>query len=140
MLDAGLIYDFLKKVDSDFIEPLSKNVNLSDLAIKFSTYGTLCYEECEGRIIALVAGYTENTPNNIGYISLVAALKTYRNKGVCSRLVSDFLEIAERQKLDAVHVYTHRENSAAVAMYIKNGFEEIDDCSNPALVHFLCTV
>lgn len=138
MPDLSAIQSFLETIDADFVVPISSSVSLPELAIKFYTYATLCYKESDGRISALVAGYTKNAPDNIGYISLVAAEKEQRNKGICTKLVSEFLEIARSQGLSAVHVYTHISNTAAVAMYRKNGFQVIDEDETKDLVHLLC--
>lgn len=141
MVDSLAIQEFLEEVDYDFISPLSSVANLPDLAAKYSRYATLCCEEQDGRIIAMAAGYTENTTDNIGYISLVAALKSHRHKGMCTRLVADFLNVARSKGLTAVHVYTHYSNPAAVAMYRKNGFVELQDSSHETdTAHLICSL
>ncbi len=58
----------------------------------------------------------------MGYISLVAAVKEARRKVISSRLISEFLEIAQEKKLKYVHLYTDKTNKGAIEMYRKLGF------------------
>ena len=122
MDQLAVILDFLQEVDQDFPVPVSSKVSLSELAKKYCECATLCCEYDNNKIIAMVAGYTVNTPENIGYISLVATRKAVRRKGLSSSLIKRFLIIAKASGLKAVHVYTHKTNQHAVRMYQKLGF------------------
>lgn len=139
MLDEKALFTFLSEVDKDFVDTISAKADLKELASKYIMNGTLCFEEQNGQCVALVAGYTKNTLHKMGYISLVAAKKSVRNQGICSRLVFEFLEIAKSEGLDAVHVYTHKTNKCALAMYHKTGFVEyVEDNSSQILEHLIC--
>jgi len=70
----------------------------------------------------MVAGYTDNVINNIGYISLVATLPEARNQGLAQKLVAQFLEIAREKGLDAVHLYAVPSNKSAIRIYDNLGF------------------
>lgn len=124
MMNKERLYSFLKAVDKSFPVPLSLKQDLDILAEKFADKATLCYVEERGRILALVAGYTDSVIDNIGYISVVATLPEARGAGYGSRLVREFLDVARKKKLSAVHLYTARSNVAAIGMYKKIGFEE----------------
>ena len=113
---------FLCEVDHDFPVPLSKKTDIDQLAKKYCQYATLCCEFAGDKIIAMVAGYTENTIDQMGYISLVATVKSARHKGLSSKLIKDFLRIAKEKGLRSVHVYTHSTNQNAINMYQKLGF------------------
>lgn len=115
---------FLLSVDKSFPTPLSEKQDISALAEKFAEKATLCCVEKNGKILAMVAGYTENVTENRGYISVVAALPEARGRGFASRMVKEFIEIAASKGLSSVHLYTVRENIPAVKMYEKLGFLE----------------
>lgn len=115
---------FLFAVDSMFPVPLSEKQDLHEFARKLFEKATLCYSEENGDICSLVAGYTDNVVNNLGYISVVATLPQVQGRGYGSSLVRDFLDIAQKKDLDAVHLYTARENDTAIKMYKKLGFVE----------------
>ncbi len=117
------IENFLYKVDKSFPVPLSQKQDLSSLAQKFWERATLCVAWQDG-ICSMVAGYTENTVNNMAYISVVATLERAQGKGYASRLLREFIRIAEKKQQAAVHLYTHRENILAIKMYKKLGFVE----------------
>ena len=124
MINKNSIEEFLVCVDKSFPVPLSDKQELSSLAEKFAEKATLCYVEENGKILAMVAGYTENVTENRGYISVVATLPEARGKGYASRLVKEFVEIAAVKGLSSVHLYTVRENIPAVKMYEGLGFVE----------------
>ena len=124
MIEFEKIKDFLEAVDKSFPVPLSEKQELSVLAEKFVSKATLCHIEENGRIVAMVAGYTDNVTDNMGYISVVATLPEARGKGYASRLVKEFVDISASKRLSSVHLYTARSNFSAVKMYEKIGFTE----------------
>lgn len=139
MIDLEHVLNFLKEVDTEFPVSLSSKVDIRELARKYCEQATLCVR-CEGdRIIAMVAGYIENTPNQIGYISIVATTSDARRQGYSSALLRQFLELARNKGLKAVHVYTHETNMRAVGMYRKVGFVDYSpiDEPHPEDYHFI---
>lgn len=125
------IITFLYEVDKSFPTPLSQKQDLCELSQKLFDKATLCVEWQGEKICSMVAGYTENTVNNMAYISVVATLKGEQGKGYASRLMGEFIRIAEKNCLDAVHLYTHRENIAAINFYKKLGFVELVTADEP---------
>lgn len=124
MINLENLKAFLQAVDKSFPIPLSQKQDLSKLAEKFIDKATLCYAEEEGRITALVAGYTENAINDIAYISVVATLPEKQGRGLASGLVAEFISRAREKDLRAVHLYTAQSNLGAIRMYHKLGFVE----------------
>ena len=122
MQKYNAVLSFLREVDYDFPVPVSSKTELSDLAEKYCKYGTLCCEYIGNRVLAMVAGYTENTPGDLGYISLVATCRESRGTGLASKLIKEFLLKASDCSLKGVHVYTHCNNVKAINMYQKLGF------------------
>ncbi|MBO5505642.1 MAG: GNAT family N-acetyltransferase [Clostridia bacterium] len=118
------VYDFLKKVDSNFPVPLSKRQDLKFLSEKLTDKGTLCIATDDGNIVSMVGGYTENIIDNKAYISVVATLKEYSGKGFAKRLVREFIEVCKEKNIDAAHLYTVHNNTVAVNMYKSLGFLE----------------
>lgn len=113
---------FLREVDDLFPVPLSRKQNLCDFAIKLHEKATICYAKNDGRISAMVAGYTDNLVGNIAYISIVATCIGYRGRGYASSLVKQFINICKNKNISAVHLYSAASNSAAIKMYQKIGF------------------
>ena len=131
MLSRDRIESFLREVDMDFPIPLSHKVDISSLAKKYCEKATMCCRFKDDRIIAMVAGYLDHTIDRIGYISLVAAVPDERKRGYSSALLKEFLELAKKRGLKAVHVYTHKTNVGAIRMYRKLGFEDYDPREEP---------
>lgn len=131
--------DFLVQVDHTFPIPLSQKQDLSDYARKLWEKATLCYELRGDRIISLVAGYTENVQNNIGYIAVVATLPEARGQHLASLLVQRFIRICREHRLSAVHLYTTPDNHAAKRLYRRLGFVnwELPDEPRPQDTHLI---
>ena len=139
MKDRNASKRFLAEVNYDFPIPVSQKTDIEKLAEKYCELGTVCCAYDQGRIIAMVAGYTEHTSDQVGYISLVASIKEARRRGLASQLIREFLEKADERGLKAVHVYTHRTNFGAIAMYKKLGFDlyMMENEPRPDDVHFI---
>ena len=123
-LKKSQIEKFLKEVDVDFPTPLSQKQNLSFFAQKLIEKATICAKTENGKIVAMLAGYTENLTNNISYISILATSKQARGKGYAKGLLKEFIDICRSKKIKAIHLYTTHTNKTAVNIYKKAGFVE----------------
>lgn len=124
IMEKAQIEMFLNKVDNSFPVPLSDKQDLCRFAEKLQENATICAEMVNGEVVAAVFGYIQNVENNRGYISVVATVEEYRGSGFASKLVKQFLKVAEQKRLSAVHLYTAKSNKKARAMYEKIGFQE----------------
>lgn len=127
------LYRFLKKVERLFPVPLSEREQLTVLASKFEKYGTVSYVRENGKIIAICAGYTNDREQRLGYISVVASLPEYTNKGYGKIAVKGFIEKAKDAGMKAIHLYADRGNKAALNMYGKLGFVDWNIPDEPRL-------
>ena len=134
-----MIYDFLMQVDCDFPVAISSKVDLEVYAAKLFNYSTICAYINEGKIEGMVAGYSNDHKEGIGYIALVATLKSVRNQGIASRLVHEFIDVSKAQKMNLVHLYTDKSNSGAISMYHRLGFVEyiVESEPRPDDVHLV---
>ena len=133
------IEKFLFTVDTMFPVPLSQKQDLREFSKKLYDKATICYSSENGEICAMLAGYTDNVTDNIGYMSILATLPSARGKGYASALIKEFIDIASRKGIDAVHLYAVRDNTPAVRMYEKLGFEEwhIENEPRPDDLHLI---
>ena len=136
---GGGINKFLSRVDRLFPIPLSEKENISVLASKFERFGTISCLKENGDIVALCAGYTNDTKNNLGYISVVASLPECSNKGYGKIAIEGFIEKAKNAGMKAIHLYADKENGAALNMYDKLGFVDwkINDEPRPEDKHLI---
>lgn len=122
---------FLTSVDGDFPIPISKKQELGAYARKLHDKATLCAAYDGSKIIALVAGYTDNLCNEMAYISLVATLPQVRGRGLATELIKDFISICEEKKIKAAHLYAVPTNTSAIHMYRRLGFQKYDLSDEP---------
>lgn len=118
------LYNFLKKVDKLFPVSLSEREQLTVLVSKFEKYGTVSCVRKDGKIIALCAGYINDQEKQLGYISVVASLPEYTNKGYGKVAVQGFIEKAKNAGMRAIHLYADKDNESALRMYEKLGFTD----------------
>ena len=85
----------MTRIDNLFPIPLSNKESLAILSSKLEKYGTISYIREQGRIISMCAGYANNLQEQRGYISVVAVLPEYSNKGYGKVAVQGFLEKAK---------------------------------------------
>lgn len=138
-LSSDKIFGFLKKVDKTFPVALSEKTNLKQFALKLYNNATLCTIEESNQIVAMVAGYTENTINSVAFITLVATLPECRGKGYAKQLLLEFIDRAKSKRLKAVHLYAVRNNTTAMKLYNNLGFVEwhLENEKRPEDVHLI---
>lgn len=121
--NVNMIEAFLRRNDSDFPVPISEKCDLREYAEKLFQKGTLKTHIADGRIVAMVGGYLNDTVNNLGFISVAATDREYRGQGIARRLVSEFLADARGKGLSGVHVYAVYSNLPAMRLYEELGFK-----------------
>lgn len=131
------IIKFLGEVNCDFPTPLSESVNLNEYAKKLADKATFCIKEADGRILSLVAGYTDNLNDNMAYIAIVATVNDGRGKGYAKKLVKEFLKICKSKNISGVHLYAVKTNEPAVNMYKDIGFKLSDVQDIEEKYHFV---
>ena len=130
---------FLRRVNHLFPISLSEKEALSELADKFIKKGTISVIREENRIISLCAGYANDDLNKRAYISVVATLPEYADKGYGRIVVQNFICKARQKGMKAVHLYAVKENIPAIKMYENLGFEDfvMDNETRPEDKHFI---
>lgn len=113
---------FLQKVDSLFPIKLSDKTDLTTLAEKFISLGTVFSISENEDIVGLIAGYNNDDVNLKAYISVLAILPEYQGKGYASKLLLDFTEDCKRKKIKRIELFTHKTNENAIKLYKKKGF------------------
>ena len=113
---------FLKNVDKDFPIPLSKKIKIDEYAEKLISTANVIVEKDNGKIIGMVAGYIDNSIEEISYISIVAVQKEYRGKSIAKKLLQKYIDECKEKNLKGVHLYTHKTNTTALTMYKNFGF------------------
>ena len=130
---------FLRAVDQSFPIPLSDKQDLSAYARKLYEHATLCAACKDGKIVSMVAGYTENLTGDWAYIAIVATLPEGRGQGTARRLVQEFIQICAQKQVRAVHLYAVSENIAAMRLYQTLGFRalQLDDEPRKSDAHLI---
>ena len=137
--DLIMIERFLHEVDKSFPVPLSEKQELHSFAEKLYEKGTLCAKIEDGRIITMVAGYTDNLSDGMAYISIMATVSDARGRGLAGKCVEEFIEICRQKSIGAIHLYAVASNTAAITVYKRAGFEvwRAENESRPDDLHMI---
>lgn len=139
MPDVKMLERFLRQVDRSFPVPLSRKQELGAYARKLCEKATLC-ACCEGdEIISLVAGYTDDLPEDKAYMAVAATLPHARGRGLARKLVQEFIAICREKRIRAVHLYAVPSNAPAMKLYRSLGFRDyvIPDEPRPEDAHLI---
>ena len=136
------LIEYLKEVDKLFPIPISQKVELASYAHKLIQKATLCPQYMDGKLVGLVAGYTDNIINGMAYIAMVSVSKKVQNQGIAKKLIKKFCVRCEEKKIKKVHLYTDSGNDVAIKMYNKLGFKQvyIKNDPRPKDVHFILEI
>ncbi|OUO91802.1 hypothetical protein B5F40_02930 [Gordonibacter sp. An230] len=130
---------FLRDVSDLFPIPLSEKVDIGGYAEKLLSCATLVPEFREGRLVGLVAGYTDNLPpEGLAYIALVGVRRDFQRCGIAKKLVEGFIDVCRQKGIRGLHLYTDAENRGAVHLYRGMGFERVTSFEDrrPNDIHF----
>lgn len=118
-------YAFMVNNQNEFITPLEKQVaNLSKYINKLYTIGTIAYQKNirDGHTMGVVIGYTDNTPDNISYVTQVVVRAEDRGKGLVQKLFSEYEMVCKNKGLKEIWLTTEINNYPAKRAYEKYGF------------------
>lgn len=137
-----LLLSLLHDNDTVFTTPLSESLKkrgstVEEYALKLSKMATIAYEKDEsGDLKGLIAGYTENLPEDNGsYIAQVLTVPEYQKQGVCGRLLREYCNYCAQKGIQYIWLTTGVNNVAAQAAYEKAGFKRVP-LDSPTLVMF----
>ena len=84
-----------------------------------------------GEIVGVALFYCNDYENYMSYLSSLCVSKAFRGCGIAKDLVNNMINEAAKQGMKKVFLFVHKDNSSAIALYKKCGFEISDDiCAN----------
>ena len=102
-----------------------KNLNKKYKLEKGKIYFIHLIAEEKGKIIGYLSGFLiKYRVGGDGELSELVVSSKERGKGVGSKLVKEFLKIAENKGVDCVQVTTSKENKKAIKFYQRHGFKK----------------
>ncbi len=116
------LHEFIVDIDKELPVPLSDRVDLSEYSKKLYEKAHLKTVVSDGKIVSLIAGYTENITDNLSYITLVGTLPKMRGKGLAKKLMLEYIRDCEKKGISGIHLHTKKTNQGAVSLYTGMGF------------------
>lgn len=128
------IVDFLRSVSDDFIPSLDTRIvqkstvrSFSGYVDKLFAYGKISICEIEGNIVGLLAYYCNNECAKVSYIPLLAVKREHSRKGIATLLLHDSVRRVQRLGFHTIRIETSPTNTAALTLYMRNGFVVEED-------------
>ena len=119
------IYSHLKECDGNFRPPLSSRVDLLGYSDKIFEQA-VSFEAWDGNVlVGMVNIYLNDESHRTGFITNTSVLKGYMKKGVASISLQMCLEYVRHLSFSRIRLAVSRENSAAIGLYSRTGFEVI---------------
>lgn len=124
-LSVESIYAFLYKMRNEFTMPLEKQVgDIWTFSKKLYDIATIAYHTDTYQIVSAVIGYTDNTPDNTSYITLVVTTKDHRGRGLTQKLLTEYENLCIGKGLSGMWLTTAQSNQTAHKAYSKAGFTQ----------------
>lgn len=116
------IEGLLKKIDSDFIPPLSSSVNLADYSNKLYENATIFSVHDKGELVAMMAVYCNDVINHIAYGTMLAVAKTHRIYGLGPNLIKTTVDYLKKSGFKIFELEIYKTNPRVVVLYKRLGF------------------
>ncbi len=124
--------NFLLRNDQEFMTPLSETLkrfqtNIEDYARKLCTKGTIACQKHNNEICCTIIGYTNDLPEDNGsYITQVMTDPKYRNQGIATKLLKEYIYYCQKKKISYIWLTTEAKNYRAQRVYEGVGFYRVD--------------
>lgn len=105
---------------------LARGVDISAYAAKLARHATTCEAWQDGALVGLVAVYLNDTASRAGFITNLSVLASARRQGIASALLRMCIELALAGQFDSLVLEVSNRNTAAMALYRKFGFQQMD--------------
>lgn len=126
--DSKSIYLHLQECNEDFSPPLNERVKLSDFGNKINNNAiTFCAKD-KNKLVGLISCYFNN--GSYGFINHISVLSKYKGLGIAKTLMNMCIDYAIENSYSLINLKVSSDNEVAIKLYIKLGFEIIDDNSD----------
>lgn len=122
-----LIYQLLKKVDSDFDPPLSLNLDLDEYSKKIASRAILFTRFDDKELIALCAIYANDEERLQAYLTMLAVDPVFRGIGLAKKLITEMEMYILNKKIKYIRLEVFKTNRNAFSMYKNLGYEIVDE-------------
>lgn len=121
-----LIYQLLKKVDSDFEPPLSLNLDLNEYSKKIASRAILFTRFEDKELIALCAIYANDEERLQAYLTMLAVDPAFRGIGLAKKIIAEMEVYVLKNGFKSIRLEVYKTNHGALSMYKSIGYEIVE--------------
>lgn len=115
-------------IHKDCLLSLSKGeVYRKEMAEKYSGKGVFIIAKTEDRPVGFCAFYANDDEHHTAFISMIAVHPDFRRHHIGILLLTETFNISKSLGMKQIKLEVVKTNNAAIAFYLKNGFEFFSD-------------
>lgn len=120
------IFEFLRKIDEEYIPPISTTVNLYNYTKKLVNKSNILTvrNHCND-LVGLCAFYCNDNVNKKAFISTIGMLNDYKGEGIGGELLTKTFIVCRKLSMRKVLLEVSLDNKTAFKFYKKNNFKVI---------------
>lgn len=121
------LFKIVCKLDSYFKPLLSDRIDLLEYTNKMDKYSnTVMAIDGENQPVGVISFYDNDKVTKNGFITFLGVLKSHQGQGIASKLITLCLSECQLTGIERVLVKTELDNTGAIELYKKKGFEEME--------------
>jgi ribosomal-protein-alanine N-acetyltransferase len=117
---------FIELLDQNFKPPLSTQVNIAQWLKKVLKHGMILVSGERHDLKGVVAFYCNKKGDRQAFITYLGVANGARRRGLGRRLIEEALRVCRHEGMRLVLVTAGADNSAAISLYRKIGFKDVD--------------
>lgn len=125
--EKSFIKEYIETYDKDFYIPLSSRVDMEVFAQKLSDLSTTFFVVKDATVVGLICSYFYQPETKKGFITLVHTKHEYRGFHLSVILLDAVKNYAKDNGFEAIDLFVSKQQTAAFNLYLKHGFEVIEE-------------
>lgn len=128
--EKSFIKEYIEVYDTDFYIPLSTRVDMEVFSQKLSDLSTTFFVVKDGVVGGLICSYFYQPETKKGFITLVHTKHEYRGQHLSVYLLDALKKYAVDKGFECVDLFVSKQQVAAYNLYLKHGFEMMEEGEN----------
>jgi ribosomal protein S18 acetylase RimI-like enzyme len=131
--DVKDIEAFIRKLDKDFVPPLSNRVDLKAYAEKLVKEGIVLVarnSKDRSSLQGMLGFYCTPEEFDVAFISFLGVVPSARGQGLANHLLAECKNIVHLAEMDAIETRTWHTNTAGIRAYLRCGFTIVEEVAD----------
>ena len=127
----------IKEIDADFDPPLSSSVNLANYAKKMYENATIFSVHEGGKLVALMAVYSNDVNRQAAFGTMLAVAKSHRVYGLGPNLIKTTIDYLKKKSFRSFKLEIHKTNPRVINLYKRLKFNVVGETNSSVFVELI---